>query len=64
MMNSARLIDLVYARDPLWNPKSGFYHNREMKHLLWTEIAAELGVSRKFITVDTKTFYICIETII
>ncbi|KAF6211848.1 hypothetical protein GE061_012364 [Apolygus lucorum] len=52
MMNSARLIDLVYARDPLWNPKSNFYHNREMKHLLWTEIAAELGVSRE--TVRTK----------
>nr|CAI5827336.1 unnamed protein product [Callosobruchus analis] len=42
MVETEKLISLVYDRKPLWDVASKSYHNRDVARKLWQEIAEEL----------------------
>ena len=47
MVDTDKLISLVYERKPLWNVQSKNYHNRDVAKKLWLEIAEELKSTSK-----------------
>lgn len=48
-MDSEKLINLVFEKEPLWNVKSKSYHNRDVCRKLWNDISAEMGIKSMYI---------------
>jgi hypothetical protein len=47
MVDSEKLISLVYERKPLWDLQCKNYHNKDVARKLWLEIAVELKSTSK-----------------
>jgi len=47
MVDTEKLISLVYERKPPWDVQSKNYHNRDVAGKLWLEIAEELKSTSK-----------------
>jgi len=48
MVDTEKLISLVYECKPLWDVQSKNYHKRDVARKLWLEIAEELKSTRKY----------------
>jgi len=48
MVDCEKLINLVHEKEPLWNIKSKFHHNRDVCRTLWNDISVEMGVKSMY----------------
>jgi hypothetical protein len=47
MVDTEKLISLLYERKPMWDVQCKNYHNRDVARNLWMEIAEELKSTNK-----------------
>jgi hypothetical protein len=49
-MNVEKLVLLVQERRYLWDQRESNYHMRNVQHMLWSEVSAEMNEPGKYLT--------------